>query len=148
MALVHPTVAQFKARFDRDFAFCAAEGQTNLEQVRDVDVTNAFTQADANFNEDLFASQAAYREAYLQLAAHFLCVNMLAASQGVGGSAQWLTVNKSIDSVTEGFEVPDRVKRSPMLSQFSKTSYGMIYVQLIGPLLTGNVAGIYRQASP
>ncbi len=148
MALVHPTVAQFKSRFDRDFAFCAAEGQTDLERVRDVDVNNAFTQLDANFNEGLFASQATYQEAYLQLAAHYLCLNMIAASQGVGGSAQWVTINKSIDSITEGFEVPDRIKRSPMLAQFSKTSYGMLYLDLIGPLLVGNAAGIYRQASP
>ncbi len=140
MPLVHPTASQFKTRFDRDFAFCAPEAQTNLEAVRDVDIANAFTQADANFNEALFQAQAQYQEAYLQLAAHFLCVNMVAASQGVGGSAQWLTNSKGIAGVTEGFEVPERIKRSPFLAMISKTSYGMTYLNLIQPLLVGNVA--------
>ncbi len=142
MPLVHPTVSEFKTRFDRDFAYCAPEAQTNLEAVRDVDVTNAFTQADANFNEALFAAQAQYREAYLQLAAHFLCVNMINASQGVGGSAQWLTNQKGIAGVTEGFTVPDRIAKSPFLSMISKTSYGMTYLNLIQPLLIGNVVAV------
>ncbi len=148
MPLVHPTVDQFKSRFDRDFAFCAPEAQTNLELVRDVDVQNAFTQADVNFNEGLFTAQPSYQESYLQLAAHFLCLNMIAASQGVGGSAQWLTIAKGIAGVTEGFVVPDRIAKSPFLSMISKTSYGMTYLNLIQPLLVGNVVGLFGRASP
>ena len=43
MPYTQPTLADFKARFDRDFAFAA--DQTDKSMVRDADITIAFTQA-------------------------------------------------------------------------------------------------------
>ncbi len=148
MSYTPPTVADFKSRFDRDFPFCAPEAQTNLDAVRDKDVTVAFTQASANFNEGLFASQATFAEAFLLLSAHFLCQNMLAASQGLGGSANWLTISKGAGALSESFEVPEKIKKDPFLSALSKTVYGSLYLQQILPLLVGNVVALFRRAQP
>lgn len=132
------TIAAFKTRFDRDFAY--AVDQTDKSKVRDADITIAFTQAAANFNEALFANQATFSEAFALLSAHFLCVNLLASTQGLGGSAQWLTNAKAVGNVSESFSIPERIMRSPFLSALSKTLYGMNYLSIITPLLVGNVA--------
>lgn len=140
MSYVAPTVADFKERFDRDFQF--ASDQTDLTKVRDIDVTRAFTSAGANFNVGLFPNQAIYSEAFLLLSAHYLCVNILASTQGLGGQATWLTNSKAVGSVSEGISVPDRILRSPTLSIYSRTMYGMTYLSIIAPLLVGNVVCI------
>lgn len=119
-----------------------------MTRIRDVDVTRAFVQASANFNEALFASQATYAEAFLLLSAHFLVVNITASSQGLGGASQWTTQSKSVGNVSESFALPPRIMRSPFLSQLSKTSYGMTYLQIILPLLSGNVGLVAGCTTP
>lgn len=146
MAYVPPTAAEFKSRFDRDFAYSA--DQMDMTRVRTVDITRAFTQAGANFNVGLFASQATYAEAFLLLSAHYLVVNLTASSQGLGGAAQWTTASKSVGNVAESFAIPDFINRSPFLSQLSKTSYGMAYLQIILPLLAGNVVCVEGDTKP
>lgn len=146
MAFTTPTPADFKSRFDRDFAF--AVDQTDVTKVRDKDLNTAIGQAGLNFNPGLFAAQAGFAEAYLLLTAHFLCVNLLASSQGLGGAGEWLVNQKAVGNVSASFDVPERIKRSPFLAALSKTSYGMTYLQIITPLLVGNVLGVCRNASP
>ena len=138
MSYTPPTVADFKDRFDRDFAFSA--DQADMTRVRDRDITTASTQAVANFNVALFASQSIYTEAFLLLTAHFLCVNLLAATQGLGGTSQWLVNSKAVGNVSESFAIPERITRSPFLAGLSKTLYGATYLSIIMPLLVGNVA--------
>lgn len=148
MSYTAPTVADFKSRFDRDFSFSADAMQTDLSRVRDVDVTRAFTLAAANFNEGLFGNQATFSEAFLLLSAHFLCVNIGASSQGLAGGAQWATQSKSAGQLAESFAIPQRILNSPLLSQYSKTSYGMTYLQIIAPLLAGNVSVVCGTTTP
>ncbi len=138
MAYTPPTVADFKARFDRDFAFAA--DQTDMERVRDTDVTRGITSASVNFNENLWESQAIYAEAYLLLSAHYLVTNLLNSSQGLGSQANWLTNSKAVMNMSESFAIPDRIAKSPILAVYSKTGYGMTYLSLIMPRLVGNVA--------
>lgn len=146
MSFTPPTLADFKSRFDRDFAYSA--DQSDMTKVRDKDITTAFTNAAANFNENLFANQATYAEAFLLLTAHFLCKNILASTQGLGGAGQWLTNTKAIGPLSEGFTIPDRIAKSPFLAALSKTAYGFAYLEQITPLLIGNVVGIRREVSP
>jgi hypothetical protein len=146
VAYTAPTVADFKARFDRDFGFAA--DQTDMERVRDTDITRGITSASVNFNEALWESQAIYAEAYLLLAAHYLVTNLLNSSQGLGSQANWLTNSKSVMSVTESFIIPDRIARSPILAIYSKTGYGMEYLSLIMLRLIGNVALVQGNTTP
>lgn len=143
MSYTPVTVAEFKARFDRDFSYT-----TDTTGVRDVDINRGFTQAAMNFNEGLFASQATFAEAFLLLSAHFLVVNITSSSQGLGGAAQWTTASKGAGNLQESFAIPDRIMRSPFLSQLAKTSYGMTYLQLIMPLLSGNVSLVAGCTTP
>lgn len=146
MAYVPPTVAEFKARFDRDFAYAAE--QTDLARVRDVDITRAFTQATANFNESLWPSQDIYAEAFLLLSAHHLVTTLTASSMGLGGSSQWLTNSKAVGNVQESFTIPERILRSPWLGMISKTLYGAQYLTMVAPRLLGNVACVDGATTP
>lgn len=146
MAYVQPTSVEFKARFDRDFAFPA--DQTDMTKVRDVDINRGLLQASTNFNVALWESQAIYEEAFLLLAAHYLCQNLLASSQGLGGSAAWLTNSKAIGNMSESFAIPERITKSPILAIYSKTLYGMEYLSMIMPRLTGNVALVKGDTTP
>ena len=148
MAYTAPTYADFRSRFDRDFAFSSPNTPDDMTRVREKDIAVAYKQASANFNVGLFADQDTYSEAFLLLAAHCLVGNMTAAAQGVGSSAQWLTASKGIGNVSESFRVPDRIARSPWLSALSKTQYGFAYLQIIMPLLSGNVTLVRGDTTP
>lgn len=145
MAYVLPTVSEFKSRFDRDFPY--STDQTDLTKVRDKDITLAQTQAAANFNVELWENQTVFAEAFNLLSAHYLCSNLLASSQGVRGAGVWLTNSKTVGNVSESFNIPERVMKSPTLSLYSRTTYGCVYLSIIAVRLIGNVAGIFRRAS-
>lgn len=122
---------------------------TNLTKVTDYDLQAAIIAATLfNINSCLFSSQAAYTYAYNLLVAHYLCENIAAGNTGLFGKAEWLTSAKTVGNVTEHYEIPDRVLRSPYLSKLSKTTYGAQFLELVSPQLIGNIAPFHRQALP
>lgn len=140
MSYTPPTVADFKSRFDRDFAF--ATDQTDLSKVRNVDVQRGLDSAGLNFNAALWGTQAAYAEAYLLLAAHFLCVNILNSSQGLGSQSTWLLSDKGTGSVRGSFAIPEQVREDMFLSRMATTGYGAEYLAVLAPLLVGNFSNV------
>jgi len=147
MAFTPPTIDDFKTQFFRDFAYAVPVGgsggdNTDLSKVTDLDITNALAMAGVNINPAIFPTQAIYTMGYNMLSAHFLCQSLQAAAQGLGGSAQWLTVGKTVGDISESFNIPEKILRSPFLALLSKTSYGCTYLSMISPLLVGNVIGI------
>ena len=135
-----PTVADFKAYFDRDFAYGEDDpNQPNVRMVRDKDITAAMRQSGIIFAEDLMASQDMYTTCYLFLTAHFLCVAAQATASGAYGQFAWLQQSKSAGDVSESFAIPDFIKRNPFLAALCTTKYGARYVMFIAPYLIGNV---------
>lgn len=122
---------------------------TDLAKVTDYDLQAAIVAAMSfNINPCLFSSQTAYTYAYNLLVAHYLCENIAAGNTGIFGKAEWLTSAKTVGNVTEHYEIPDRVIRSPYLSKLSKTTYGAQFLELVSPQLIGNIAPFHRQALP
>lgn len=122
---------------------------TDLTKVTDYDLQAAIVAAMSfNINPCLFSSQTAYTYAYNLLVAHYLCENIAAGNTGIFGKAEWLTSAKTVGNVTEHYEIPDRVIRSPYLSKLSKTTYGAQFLELVSPQLIGNIAPFHRQALP
>lgn len=86
-------VDDFKNLFVRDFEYAIASGETvsiyacQKDYVMDGDITRAFAEADINFNESLFGTDASLRITFLHLAAHYLILDLQAAEQGIGASA-------------------------------------------------------------
>jgi hypothetical protein len=124
---------------------------TDTEKVTDFDIAAAQQKATGfNMTQTLFSSQAAFTVAYGLLAAHYLCETLLASGTGLLGKAEWLTANKAVGNVSEGYVIPERVSRSPILSKLSKTTYGSQFLELISPQLIGNfqARGLFRAGRP
>lgn len=133
----YPTVAEFKAQFQRDFPFGSSS-----DSVMDYDIDKAILQAGFNVNENLFADETNFKFAFNYLAAHYLVMNLKASSQGLNGGFSWLESSKSVGSVSQSFAIPQSILNHPLLSMFSKTSYGAMYLSLVLPLTYGQMSAI------
>lgn len=122
-----PTVENFKAYFFRDFPYNA-----NPELgVTDLDITKAMGEADFMINDALVGTQEEFDRIYLLVTAHYLVMDLRAASQGINGNYSWITSSKSVGSVSESYMVPDIFLSNPILGMLSKTNYGAKYLNLI-----------------
>ena len=122
---------------------------TNEDKVTDRDIINAFNATqNFNFSQTLFGSQAAYTFAFNLLAAHYLCETLQNAMAGISGKAEWITQAKTVGNVTESYNIPDRIMRSPYLSKLSKTTYGAQFLELVSPQLIGNMVAMHRPSLP
>lgn len=135
MAYNNPTIQDFKDYFTRDFPYSSdpAGGVT------DADIGKAYGQVNFAINPALFSNQENYTLGYLWLAAHWLVTDLRAASQGQSGQYTWLTTSKSVGSVSESFQIPQRILDNPTFAALSKTNYGAKYLNLLLPALTGQV---------
>jgi|SRR5579864_1783524 len=83
--------------------------------------------------------------AYSYLTAHFLVLSLqnsgglgaVLSYQGPASSGGGIVQTKSIDGVSIGYAFPDYVINSPTLSQYLRTGYGQIYLQMATPKLPG-----------
>lgn len=122
---------------------------TNTEKVTDYDIARALSPAASfNFSEGLFGSQAEFTYAAGLLAAHYLVTSVVAGTTGLGGKANWLTSDQSGGNVSQSFEIPERIKKSPYLASLSKTPYGMQFLELVLPQLIGNMHVFPRRTLP
>lgn len=163
MDLTTITVAQFKARFYRDFSY---ENQNptqaqpvppeNTFIVQDLDIENAYLDAQALFNQGLFGGcnsnggNTALIPAYLYLSAHCLALNIQAASTGINssGTGAFPVASRSVGSVSESYMIPDSYKDDPILAQYTQTAYGQKYLALVLPFLRGNTVAVWGGALP
>lgn len=123
--------------------------ETNLEKVTDDDINGAIFDAEFNVNPGIFPSQQAFSRAFLYLAAHQLCSKLLMAAAGVQSQYEWLTTSKTVGDVSQSFAIPkELLEDSPWLADFSKTRYGAMYLQIVGPLLVGNVGTLPTVTNP
>lgn len=139
-----PTVQQFQTQFVRDFRY----GTDPNNFVLDQDITNAFNLVEMSINQALWPSQLAYQTAYGYLAAHFMVLNLRASSQGLNGQYNWAQNSKSVGSVSESFTIPQRIIDNPDFMQYMKTNYGAMYLNLLWPLLNGQVFTVMGRTKP
>ena len=134
----NPLIADFKTYFYRDFPY----NSDPTLGVTDTDIGNGYNMVNININQANWASQQAYTIGYLYLAAHYVVMNVRAGSQGVNGQYNWMQNSKSVQGVSEGFTIPQRVQDNPLWSLYSKTNYGIQYLQLLLPQLSGQIYSV------
>lgn len=144
MAFNNPTTDEFKAYFFRDFPY----GSDINTSVTDQDIMNALSDADVNINQGLFMGQAAYTTAFLLLSAHYMVLSLRASSQGIAGQYNFLQGSKGVGSVSESFNIPQRILDNPEFSMLCKTNYGAKYLGFILPLLSGQIFTVCGGTQP
>lgn len=151
------TVLQFQTMFSRDFVY-----GPGLDTVRPVDIQNALDSAAAVFNPELFSlapigvppnvkSEALI--CYLNASAHFLVTSI----QGVGGlgtkngglksQGEGIIGSKSVGGVSVGYVWPSTITDNAALYQFTKTTYGQAYLQVLMLKLVGNVSAVIGEVA-
>ena len=122
---------------------------SNMDFVRDSDVIKALTAAGVNFNCAFWMTQDEFNYAYLLKAAHFLCINLKASTQGLRGrGGEWLRQAFNVGDIGSTFQFHDRIARSRILAPLMETTYGSQYLQLIGPKLVANVRAVVGHTKP
>jgi len=116
--------------------------------VQDQDITNAFAEAQVLFNQALFTTDAVITLAYLYCTAHFLCNDLKASSQGINSTGAFPVSSRSVGSVSEAYSIPKRYMDSPILSQYTSSSYGMKYLAMALPNLAGNFVPVFGRTNP
>lgn len=122
------------------------------------DIANALNTATSLFNPALFSTQligtppmqtSESLNAYLYLTAHFLVTSLQAVgglalkagagSPGLHSQGEGIVSSKGGGGLNISFSWPALVTDSPVLFQLTKTSYGLMYLQILVPKLVGNV---------
>lgn len=116
--------------------------------VQDQDITNAFGEAQTVFNDGLYGDDATTTLAYLYLTAHFLANDLKAAMQGLMAPGAQPITSRSVGSVSESYAIPAAYTDSPILAQYTSSSYGMKFLAMTLPALVGNVGAVCGGAQP
>lgn len=135
------TTNDFKTFFVKDFNYGNEDGQ-----VSDADIARAISEANMNFNENLFDSEEDKKLIYLYLTAYYLVVDINNINtQGSSNNGGLLTY-RQVRNVAESFKVPKWIEENPMFSQFAQNGFGLKYLNMIYPYLVGPV-GIVKGAT-
>lgn len=118
------------------------------DYVQPQDITNAFAEATILFNQALFGTPAQITLGYLYLTAHFLVTDLRRANAGLSSRPELLVGSRTVGSVTESYEIPEQLKDNAILNGYMKTGYGMKYLDMILPLLVGNVMSVCGTVGP
>jgi hypothetical protein len=132
------TKDDFKAHFFRDFKYGTYSENTDI--ITDEDLDKAFAEAKLNFNPALWSDQDELKISLLYIVAHYLVCDIQMSKEGVNSSSSFPVNSRSVGSVSESYQVPEWVSKSPYLSHFASTRYGLKYCSLVRPRLVGNVA--------
>lgn len=133
----NPSVSDFKSYFNRDFPYGGTNG--DLSTIQDSDILKAQIQQQGMINQGLFSNQSMYTVGANLLAAHILVQNLRASAQGIAGKFEWAVASKSVGAVASSFSIPQRILDNPELSIYSSTVYGVQYLGLVLPGLTGQM---------
>lgn len=147
------TVADFKARFYRDFTYgqfpnTVALNFPNESVIQDQDIQNAFDDTKLQFNQGLFGTDDDIRIGYLYLSAHNLCMNIRSSNGGINGTGAFPVASRSVGSVSEAYSIPAAYTDNPQLAIYTQTTYGIKYLEFVLPKIVGNVVSVYGGTSP
>lgn len=144
MAFVNPSVADFKAQFNRDFPY----GTDPNVAVLDSDIAKSFQITNMNINQGLFSDQASYSVGYLYLSAHNMVMTLRSSSQGINGQFSFLNASRGAGQVNEAFSIPQRILDNPFWSVLAKTNYGIQYLMMVFPKLSGQMFTVWGPTKP
>ncbi len=107
------------------------------DYIQDSDLTRAFGEADVTITGQVSGDQL--KLAYKYLAAHYLVMDIKAATSGLQGGSLYNVVSRSVGSVSESYVIPERYAKSPIWSYLTQTMYGQKYLMMAYQAGFGNI---------
>ena len=111
------------------------------DYVQDGDIDKAFIEGKLSFNESLVYSEgdcSIIKHVFYYLTAHYLVMDLRTAQAGISSTGEHLISSKSAGNVSVNYVIPDAYINNPMLNFYTKTSYGLKYLNIIHPAMVGN----------
>lgn len=133
MAYINPTVADFKEFFSRDFPY----GTDPATSITDQDIARAMLETSLTINQSLFCGQEIYTLGFMYLAASNLVNNIRQSSQGIASQYDWNVNSKSVGNVSISSQIPQRIMDNPEFAYLTNNAYGVKYLMMILPYLSG-----------
>ena len=118
------------------------------DYVQNDDIEKSFDEAEFNINQDLFDNDNQIKIAFMYLTAHYLVHDMRAACQGIESTGSFPVNSRSVGRVSESYSIPQKYLDSGILSFFTTSSYGLKYLSLVVPQLTGNIGIVGGGTNP
>lgn len=117
--------------------------------VLDADIENAFVEARQVFNMSLARGGDEFvLLMFLYLTAHFLVHDLRAAQGGVSAGIVGNVSSRSVGNVSESYAIPDAWRKSPILQFYTTSQYGLKYLNMVLPRLSGNVQSVHGTTRP
>lgn len=112
------------------------------------DIQNAFNDAQVLFNQGLWGTALQITNGYLTLTAHFLCLNMRAAINGIQSVGEQMMASRGAGGINSSYSIPTDYQADPVLAQYTTTAYGMKYLSMVLPFLRGNMVAVRGAVAP
>jgi hypothetical protein len=119
---------------------------SNASYVYDQDIDNAYGEACMKFNPNLFKGDDQITLGFLYLSAHFLVKDL--QNNGLNSSYFGVVTNRSVGNVSEAYDVPEWLKRSPTFSFLGSTWYGVKYANMIWNRTRGTMKAVWTGTNP
>lgn len=107
--------------------------------ILDEDIQRAIDEAFSRMNHGPYDDQEQFDISSYYLSAHYLVMNIRSSSSGISGSYEWLTSSKGVGSVNTSYAIPQYIMDNPLFASLSKTNYGARYLEMLWPLLPGQM---------
>lgn len=106
--------------------------------IQDDDITRAFQEAEISFNQGLFGTDDQIKMGYLYLTAHYLVNDIRTSMQGISSVGEQTVSSRTVGSVSESYSIPDHYVDNPTFAFYTKSGYGLKYLNMVFPRLRGN----------
>lgn len=110
--------------------------------ILDSDIEKAFNEALISFNQSLFTSDKNIQIGFLYLTAHYLVNDIRASQKGISGTGSFPVASRSVGSVSETYGIPASYLSNPNFSFYTQSAYGLKYLNMVLPMLVGNVVSV------
>lgn len=113
--------------------------QSKFNYINDEQISEAITEAQINFNPELFGGCGTANTVFYYLVGHYLVVDLNIIQAPFATGFLGLLQSKSVGSVSASFGLPQWVMNDPNLGLYAQTQFGLKYLSLLLPYLNGQL---------
>ena len=119
------------------------------DYIWDEDIEKAFKEAKLSFNTGLaYGDCDQVKHLFYYLTAHYLVQDISTSRDGLLSSGNNSIASKSAGNVSLSYAIPEMFLKSPIMNYYTKTGYGLKYLNLVYPYMIGNIGVVQGRTTP